>query len=199
MCIVKAAKLTKEEPVTKSKRMPTIAMVTALLSALSGSAVSAQDKYTLKVPGGLAFSEFRGYEAWQVVSISQNGPAMAVILANPVMIEAYKAGVPGNGKPFPDGSKMAKIHWNPKKMETFPAATVPGTLHDVDFMVKDSKRFADSGGWGWAAFNYNAASRTFSPGTTADVPPQGNDAKCGFACHTIVKTRDYLFTDYQSR
>ena len=199
MCIVKAAKLTKEEPVTKSKRMPTIAMVTALLSALSGSAVSAQDKYTLKVPGGLAFSEFRGYEAWQVVSISQNGPVMAVILANPVMIEAYKAGVPGNGKPFPDGSKMAKIHWNPKKMETFPAATVPGTLHDVDFMVKDSKRFADSGGWGWAAFNYNAASRTFSPGTTADVPPHGNDAKCGFACHTIVKTRDYLFTDYQSR
>src|SRR5204862_6677152 len=59
--------------------------------------------------------------------------------------------------------------------------------------------FADSGGWGWAAFNYSAASRTSSPGTTADVPPQGNDAKCGFACHTIVKTRDYVFTDYQSR
>ena len=78
---------------------------------------------------------------------------MAVILANPVMINAYQSGIPGNGKPFPDGSKMAKIHWNPKKMETFPTATVPASLHDVDFMVKDSKRFADSGGWGWAAFN----------------------------------------------
>ena len=76
---------------------------------------------------------------------------------------------------------------------------MPGTLHDVDFMVKDSKRFADSGGWGWAAFKYDAASDTFTPATTADQPPQGNDAKCGFACHTIVKTRDYVFTDYGKR
>src|SRR5947208_16319229 len=139
----KPPSFTKEELVMNSKRMRTIAIVTALVSALGGSAMSAQaaqDKYTLKVPGGLAFSEFRGYEAWQVLSISQNGPVMAVILANPVMIEAYRAGVPGNGKPFPDGSKMAKIHYIPKKLETFPAATVPAKQHDVDFMVKDSKR-----------------------------------------------------------
>jgi len=73
-------------------------------------------------------------------------------------------GVPGNGKPFPDGSKMAKIHWTPKKLETFSAATVPGTQHDVDFMVRDSKRFKDSGGWGWArsstAARLNPALRT---------------------------------------
>jgi hypothetical protein len=162
-------------------------------------ALAQQDKYTVTVPGGLAFSEFRGYEGWQVVSISQDGNLIAAILANPVMIDAYLAGVPGNGKPFPDGAKMAKIHWNPKKMETFPAATVPGTQHDVDFMVKDSKRFADSGGWGWAVFEYDAASDTFRPGTPADMPPQGNDAKCGFACHTIAKTRDYVFHDYQHR
>jgi hypothetical protein len=115
------------------------------------------------------------------------------------MIKAYLAGVPGNGKPFPDGAKMAKIHWNPKKMETFPAATVPGTQHDVDFMVKDSKRFADSGGWGWAVFDYDAASDKFTPGTLAGKPPQGNDAKCGFTCHTMVKTRDYVFTEYGHR
>jgi len=133
----------------KSKGLGTIAIVTALVSALGGSALSAQDKYTVKVPGGLAFAEFRGYENWQVLSISQDGGLLAAILANPVMIDAYRAGAPGNGKPFPDGSRMAKIHWNPKKLETFPAATVPGTLHDVDFMVKDSKRFTDSGGWGW--------------------------------------------------
>src|SRR2546423_2301851 len=183
----------------KSQRIRTIAGVAVLASALGGSALSAQDKYALKVPGGLAFSEFRGYEAWQVVSISQDGPLFAAILANPVMIEAYRAGVPGNGKPFPDGSKMAKIHWSPTKLETFPAATVPGTQHDVDFMVKDSKRFADSGGWGWAGFKYEAAARSFTPGTTADVAPQGNDAKCVLGCHTIVKKRDYVFTDYQSR
>ncbi|MEO8140507.1 MAG: cytochrome P460 family protein, partial [Gemmatimonadota bacterium] len=163
------------------------------------SPVSAQDKYTVKVPGGLAFSEFRGYEDWQVVSISHNGDLLAAILANPVMIDAYRAGVPGNGKPFPDGSKMAKIHWNPKKMELFPSAIVPDTQHDVDFMVKDSKRFEDSGGWGWAMFKYEAASGTFTPGTTADMPPQGNDAKCGFGCHTIVKMRDFVFTDYGHR
>jgi hypothetical protein len=122
---------------------------------------------------------------------------MAAILANPIMIDAYRAGIPGNGKPFPDGAKMAKIHWIPKKMETFPPAT--GTQHDADFMVKDSKRFADSGGWGWGEFEYDAASDTFRPGTLADKPPQGNDAKCGFACHTLVKTRDYVFTDYQHR
>src|SRR6266513_917802 len=135
------------------KRKALAAVVVMVVSlVVGGSAVTAKDagqgKYTVQVPGGLAFSEFRGYESWQTVSISQNGPVMAVILANPVMIEAYRAGVPGNGKPFPDGSKMAKIHYIPKKLQTFPAATVPGTQHDVDFMVRDSKRFADSGGWG---------------------------------------------------
>jgi hypothetical protein len=174
-------------------------IIAVVLAVLAGRAISAQDKYTLQVPNGLAFSEFRGFEAWQVVSISQDGDLIAAILANPVMIDAYLAGVPGNGKPFPDGAKMAKIHWNPKKMETFPAATVPGSQHDVDFMVKDGRRFADSGGWGWAVFDYDAASDTFAPGTLASKPPQGNDAKCGFVCHTIVKTRDYVFTDYGHR
>jgi len=186
--------------VLKSTRVRMIAVVAALVSVFGASAMSAQqDKYTLKVPGGLAFSEFRGYEGWHLVSISQDGPLVAAILADPVMIAAYKKGFPGNGKPFPDGSRMAKIHWTPKKLETFAAATVPGTLHDVDFMVKDSKRFKDSGGWGWAAFEYDATSRTFKPATTADTPPQGHAPKCGFACHTIVKTRDYVFTDYGNR
>ena len=183
----------------KGKRLLTCSIIMGGLAVLGGWAVSAQDKYRLKVPNGLAFSEFRGYEAWQVVSVSQDGPHIAVILADPVMIKAYQAGVPGNGKPFPDGAKLAKIHWNPKKMETFPAATVRGAQHDVDFMVKDSKRFAGSGGWGYAVFEYDPASNTFRPGTSADKPPQGNDAKCGFACHTIVKTRDYVFTDYAHR
>jgi hypothetical protein len=178
------------------KNMLTIGITAMGLAALG---VFAQDKYTVKVPGGLAFSEFRGYEGWQAVSMSEDGGLYALILANPVMIDAYRAGVPGSGRPFPDGSKMAKIHYNPKKLETFPAATVPGTLHDVDFMVKDSKRFADSGGWGYATFDYDGKSNTFTPGTTADNPPQGNDAKCGFACHTIVKTRDFVFTDYGKR
>ena len=177
--------------------MAIIAVVLAIL--VGGTAMSAQDKYSLKVPGGLAFSDFKGYESWQTVSISQDGGLIAVILANPVMIDAYQTGIPGNGKPFPDGAKMAKIHWKPKTSETFPAATVPGALVNVDFMERDSKRFADSGGWGWAVFDYDAASDKFTPGTTAGTPPQANDAKCGFACHTIVKNRDFVFTEYGKR
>jgi len=182
-----------------NKRMLTIATIAGGLAVVGGWAISAEDKYALKVPNGLAFSEFRGYEAWQVVSISQDGPLMAAILANPVMVKAFKAGLPGNGKPFPDGAKMAKVHWFPVKMSTFPDATIPGKQSDVDFMVKDSKRFADSGGWGYGVFDYNAASDSFTPGTLAGTPPQGNDAKCGFACHTAAKARDYVFTDYGKR
>ena len=182
----------------KHRNMLAITLTTMLL-ALGTTALAADDKYALKVPGGLAFAEFKGYENWSVVSVSEDGGKLAAILANPAMIEAYRAGVPANGKPFPDGSKMAKVHWDPKKLETFPAATVPATQHDVDFMVKDSKRFADSGGWGYAVFDYDNASGTFKPGTAASTPPQANDAKCGYACHTIVKNRDYVFTEYGHR
>jgi len=116
------------------------------------------------------------------------------------MVAAYKSGIPGNGKPFPDGVKFAKIHWNPKKNEIAPGEPlVPATLHDVDFMVKDNKRFADSGGWGYGAFEHDAATDMFRPSNTTDTPPQEHDAKCGFACHTIVKNRDYVFTDYGKR
>ena len=179
--------------------MLTIAIFAGVFAVAGGWAMSAQDKYTVKGPNGLAFSEFRGYEDWQVVSISHDNGLLAAILANPVMINAYRAGAPGNGKPFPDGAKMAKIHWNPKKQANFPTAMVPASLSDVDFMVKDSKRFADSGGWGWAVFEYDAASDTFRPGTLANMPPQGNDAKCGLSCHTVVKARDYVFTEYGKR
>src|SRR5207344_3186935 len=98
------------------------------LAALSGFAISAQDKYAVKVPGVLAFSEFKGYEGWQTVSISRNEKVMAVILGNPAMIDAYQAGIPANGKPVPDGAKMAKIHWTPKPNQFFPETSVPGNL-----------------------------------------------------------------------
>jgi hypothetical protein len=175
--------------------------ISAALAALAaGAAISAQDRYSLQVPNGLAFSEFKGYERWQVISISRNGALMAVILGNPAMIDAYKAGIPGNGRPFPDGAKMAKIHWNPKTNAAYPGQPlVPDTLHDIDFMVKDSKRFADAGGWGYGEFEYDTASATFRPGTLTDQPPQANDAKCGAACHTVVKNRDYVFTEFPTR
>ena len=181
------------------KSVMTIGVTALWVGLLAGLVISAQDKYSVKVPGGLAFAEFKGYEAWQTISLSRNEKVVAVILGNPAMIDAYRAGIPRNGKPVPDGAKMAKIHWAPKPNEFFPDATVPGKLVNVDFMVKDSKRFADSGGWGYAVFDYDGASDTFKPGTLAGTPPQGNDAKCGFACHTRAMARDYVFTDYGQR
>jgi Cytochrome P460 len=167
-------------------------IVTAVVFAFNGSAVSAQDKYTVQVPDGLAFSEFRGFEDWATVAVSQSGDLIEVILANPTMIDAYRAGAPGNGKPFPDGSKMAKIHWTWKKSTEAPAPTiVPSTLHDVDFMARDSKRFSHTGNWGYAQFDYENSSDTFKPHQTG--------ADCGYACHTIVKDKDYVFTAYGKR
>ncbi len=183
------------------KYLAGLGLSAALAVAVSAAfaADPAHDKYTVKVPGGLAFSDFKGYESWQVISLSRNDKAMAVILGSPAMIDAYQAGVPGNGKAFPDGAKMAKVHWSPKGQQFFPETSVPATQHDVDFMLKDSKRFADSGGWGYAEFEYDAAKDAFRPGNGTDHPPQANDAKCGFACHTKARARDYVFTEYARR
>src|SRR5882757_4876722 len=176
----------------KSSSKFKIALATAVLAILGGAAVYAADKYALKTPDGVAFSDFRGYEDWSVVSSARTDEVLKVIVANPVMIEAYKAGIPGNGKPFPDGSKIAKIQWIPKKSTEAPfAVSVPDTLKDLFFIEKDSKRFADIGGWGYALFDYDSASDTFKP--------NGSGVNCGTQCHTIVKAKDYIFHPYQKR
>jgi len=183
----------------KSKRTLTIATTAVVLTVLGGVALLAQDKYTLNIPNGLAFSEFRGYETWQVVSVSHPEPAsemsgevLNVIVANPVMIDAYAAGIPANGKPFPDGAKTVKIQYIPMKSTEAPSdVAIPERLRNVAFMMKDSKRFAKSGGWGYGVFNYDSASDKFTP--------EGTGAACGVGCHTIVKKKDFVFTAYQKR
>jgi hypothetical protein len=184
----------------KTKTMLMVATAMLTLAVLARAAISAEDKYNLKVPGGLAFSEFRGYEDWAVISIDHTEDLMKVIVGNQVVMDAFRAGIPGNGKPFPDGSKMAKVEWRPKKSPDAPYdINVPGTVYDLDFMVKDARRFADSGGWGYAVFKHDAASGTYAAATHTHKPPQGNDAKCGAACHTIAKAKDYVFTEYAKR
>jgi len=152
------------------KKMPSLLMMSSfavVLVVLGAGVISAQqqqDKYSLKVPDGLAFSDFRGYEGREVVSVARTDEVLKVIVANPVMIEAYKAGVPGNGKPFPDGSKIAKIQWIPKKSTEAPFdVSVPGTLTDLFFIERHSKRFAGIAGWGYVLFDYDAPSDTFKP------------------------------------
>src|SRR3984957_9069822 len=104
----------------KSIGMRMVGALVLSLAVVGGVAGSVQDKYTLKLPNGLPFSDFRGYEDWQVVSVSQTAELLKVEVANPTMIEAYRSGIPGNGKPFPDGSKIAKIEWKPKRMVESP-------------------------------------------------------------------------------
>ena len=189
-----------------------VAVIVALVLTVWGGRSSSaqdkdkQDKYALQIPGGLAFSEVRGYEQWQVVgpSFTEAANVIRVIVANPVMIKAYQDGIPGNGKPFPDGSKIVKIEWRPKKITDLPFSastpdTVPGDLAQVEFIVKDSKRFSDTRGWGYAMFDYDAASGTFAPATKASKPPVHNDAKCGAACHELAGSKDYIFTAYPKR
>ena len=152
-----------------------------------------KDKYSLKSPSGIAFSDFRGYEDWSVVSSARTDEILKVIVANPKMIEAFKAGVPVNGQTFPDGSRIAKLQWKLKKSTEAPfVVEVPDVYSQAFVMEKDSKRFLKSGGWGYAVFNYDAASDKFSADPTSL-------SDCGNTCHKAVKAKDYIFHPYQKR
>ena len=190
----------------KRVSVPGIVITVVMLAALGGTPLAAQDKYTVQVPGGLALSECRGYDDWPAVAVSHPDSTMGdseepddkltVIVANPSMIDAYRAGVPGSGKPFPDGSKIVKILWKPKQHAQAPfAVKVPDTLASIGCMVKDSGRFPHTGGWEYAQFDYDAASDSLRPNTSL----QGNDAKCGAACHELAAASDYVFTAYGQR
>jgi hypothetical protein len=185
----------KKRQAMKLKSKLTIA--TAVLAVLAAAVLYAQaqnkDKYSLKSPSGIAFSDFRGYEDWSVVSSARTYEVLKVIVANPAMIKAYKAGIPGNGQAFPDGSMIVKLQWKPKKStEAQFVVDVPDVFKQAFVMEKDSKRFPTTGGWGYAVFNYDAASDTY----TADAKSLSD---CGNACHTVVKAKDYIFHPYQKR
>ena len=170
-----------------------VAMLAVLVATAVYAQVQGEDKYSLKSPSGIAFSDFRGYEDWSVVSSARTDEVLKVIVANPSMIRAYKSGIPGNGQPFPDGSMIVKLQWKPKKStEAQFAVDVPDVFKQAFVMEKDSKRFPKTGGWGYAVFNYDAASDKY----TAD-PKSLSD--CGNACHTVVKAKDYIFHPYQKR
>ena len=176
-----------------SKWMQIVAAMVLAVAVVGSAAISAQDKYALKLPGGIVFSDFRGYGDWQLISVAKTDDRMKAILGNPTIIAAFKSGIPGNGKPFPEGSKIAKVQWKPKKSTEAPfVVDVPDTLADLFFMEKDSKRFSDTGGWGYAQFDYDPASATY----TADKAGTPN---CGNVCHVKVKAKDYVFHPYQNR
>ncbi len=122
------------------------------LAAFGGIAVAQQDRYTLTL-GQLSFGDFKGYENWRVVAVSQTKTQLKVILANDVMMDAYRQGLPADGKLFPEGSKIVKIEWSMKKNTQAPyAVQVPDALQAVATIEKDSKRFPDTHGWAYGQF-----------------------------------------------
>ena len=174
------------------KTIATAVIVATSLIVLGRIGFAQQDRYTLKVPDGLAFSEFKGYDSWENVAVSETQGSVKVILGNATMIEAYKEGIPDNGKPFPDGVKIVKIEWSKTKNPVSPYfVEIPDTLKTVSFIEKDSKRFPNTHGWAYAQFAYESASKTFKASVTG--------SECGYACHTTVASRDYIFTAYPPR
>ncbi len=200
MCKLVMKSVTQRDQKIKSRtflervaRFAPIATTVAVLALSVPTTVCAQDKYQLKSPSGIAFSDFRGYEDWADVSSARTDEILKVIVANPTMIAAYKAGVPGGGQTFPDGSMIVKLQWTHKKSTEAPfVVEVPDVFKQVFVMEKDSKRFPKTGGWGYAVFNYDAVSGKFAADPTSL-------SDCGNACHTAVKSKDYIFHPYQVR
>lgn len=183
-----------------------ITSLTVASLVVSGIALAAQDRFALKSPSGITFAEVKGYESWDMISSSMPddesgcGSSKAPgciksIVGNSVLVKAYKEGIPFNGKPVPDGAAFAKIEWAKARDTHSPyGAFVPGPLAEVAFMLKDSKRFPQTNGWGYATFQYDTAADTWKvKGENPDF------ALACHACHTVVKSRDYVFTDYPKR
>jgi hypothetical protein len=180
----------------KSKNISAILILAVACSVPAYTANAAQDRFTLKAPNGVAFSEFKGYENWQDVAVSRTETGIKAILGNPIMIKAFREGIPDNGKPFPEGAKIVKIAWGKKVNPVSPyAVEVPDSLQWIAFIEKDSKRFPDTSGWGYAQFNYDPAAKTFTA--------YGKDSSFGktycYACHTRVAARNYIYTKYPFR
>jgi Cytochrome P460 len=129
-----------------------------------------------------------GYRDWRLISVAHeegNLNDLRAILGNDIAIKAYREG----SLPFPDGAIIARLAWNyvpseeNNKVFGRPQSFVAGTPTNVQFMVKDSTKYAATGGWGFAQFN--------------DGKPVDAVGLSGcFACHVPVKARDFIFTKY---
>ncbi|WP_066742357.1 cytochrome P460 family protein [Cupriavidus sp. D384] len=122
-----------------------------------------------------------GYRNWQLVAPALEGEPLnelRTVVGNKIAIDAYKRGE----LPFPDGAVLVKLAWKYTQSPEFKSALVPGHATTVQVMVKDSKKYAASGGWGYGRF---------IDGKPADL---AQHQTC-FACHaSLVKNRDYVFT-----
>ena len=176
----------------KRRSKLTIAVATAVLAALGGTAVYAQDKYSLISPSGIAFSDFKGIRGLGGGLFRPDRRSAQGDRRQSDHDQGVQGRRSGQRPAFPEGSKIAKLQWKPKKSTEAPfVVDVPDVFTQAFVIEKDSKRFPKSGGWGYALFNYDAASDKF----TADPSP----SDCGHACHVAVKAKDHIFHPYQKR
>jgi hypothetical protein len=131
-----------------------------------------------------------GYRDWRLIGVSHeegNLHSFAAILGNDVAIKAYREGK----LPYPEGTIIAALHWrhvpSEENNKIFGRAQsfVPGAPTNVQFMIKDSKKYASTGGWGFGHFNGRD-----------DKQGAGAVLQTCFPCHRLMKARDLVFTRY---
>lgn len=162
----------------KQKLAPIAVLISGLLMT---TAVNA-DNIISPAPNGIDMP--KDYKSWQILGVSHrtDKESLRIILANPT---AYKAATEGHTNPWPDGSMIAKLAWKDSIHPKFPSATVPGELNHVEFMIRDTKKYADTNGWGYARWLGLAQK------------PYGNDASFALecsSCHEQAKETGYVFT-----
>ncbi|MFA5353087.1 MAG: cytochrome P460 family protein [Thermodesulfovibrionales bacterium] len=177
------------------KALSVILLAAIALFLISAESSSAGDRYDLTAPNGIAFSEIRGFEKWQVIAPSYRTDKKEVrfILGNQTAVQAFTDGAPEK-TPFPDGTIMVKVAHSEKELSEYPSAFVPDVLQRIELIMKDSKRFPETKGWGYARFVYNPK----ADGFTAYGKDTSFVQEC-FQCHTLVSGKDYVFTRYAPR
>ncbi|MEZ2144254.1 cytochrome P460 family protein [Bradyrhizobium sp. DN5] len=122
-----------------------------------------------------------GYKQWELIAPAEEAAPLdelRAVVGNQTAIDAYQAGK----LPFPDGSILVKRAWKRKQSPEFASATIPGAATTVQVMVKDSKKYAATGGWGFGRF-------------IDGKPVDAAQHRTCFACHEArAKGRDYVFT-----
>lgn len=151
-------------------------VLAAVASVLMVTTVKAETQAAAEKP---VYGE---YKDWRVLGVSHRLEKKFVrsIVGNDVAINAARS---GKIKPWPDGTIFAKLSWKEKVHPNWPQAIVPGEFAGAEAMVKDSKKFAETGGWGFGHWE----------GKTLVMNDKEKSATC-FACHTTVKDNDFVFT-----
>jgi hypothetical protein len=161
----------------KKLRLLTFIPAAASLLMLCNADAQAENR-----PAAAAAPVHGTYKDWRVIGISHrlDKNTLRAILGNDVAVTAARS---GNSAPWPDGTILAKLAWQEKPHPNWPKAVIPGEFAGADAMVKDSKKYAATGGWGFGHWE----------GNTLVMHDQEKSAVC-FACHSPMKDRDYVYT-----